>query len=93
MLTELKHYVSRISRDSYWHCGLDNHGSLEVSAKDNLYIKMRIKGVRDQYDKDLIVFSRQGKKEFSLKGKGLQVVSFIAMLIIFLTVMNCPSES
>jgi hypothetical protein len=93
MLTELKYFVSRESRYSYWHCLLDSHKFVDVSAKNNLYLRVRIKGVREGYDKDLVVFSKQGKKEWTVKGKSLQVVSFIAMLIIFLAVMNCPSES
>jgi hypothetical protein len=38
-----------------------------------------------------MIFSKQGKKEFLLKGKGLQIISFIAMLTIFLAVITCPS--
>lgn len=62
MVTELKHYVSKISKDSYWHCAIDNHGSIDVSSRMNIYMRFRIKGVREKYDKDLIVFSHQGKK-------------------------------
>jgi len=93
VLTELKHFVSRISKFSYWHCAFDNHSSIDVTSKDSQYLRIRIKGVREKYDKDLIIFSKQGKKEFLLKGKSVQIISFMAMLIIFLAVITCPTES
>lgn len=45
MLTEIKHYVSRISKESYWHCAIDDHNCVDVSARDNMYLRLRVRGV------------------------------------------------
>ncbi len=93
MVTEIKHYISRISKDAYWHCAIDNHDQINVSSKNSLYLKLRIKGVREKYDKDFIIFSQKGVREFALKGKGVQIISFLAMLVIFIAIVSCPSNS
>ncbi len=59
MLTELKHYTSRITKESYWHCTLDRHQKVDVTTK-HIYLRMRIKGVKGDYDKDMIIFSQKG---------------------------------
>lgn len=45
MVTEIKHYISRISKDAYWHCAIDNHDQINVSSKNSLYLKLRIKKI------------------------------------------------
>lgn len=92
MLSELKNYISRVSSESYWHLAIDNHKSVEVSSK-SLYLRVRITGVKDKYDKDLIIFSKKGKKELMFKGKGIQIISFLAMLLIFISVISCPNDN
>lgn len=46
MITELKHYVSKISKESYWHCAIDNHNAVDVSSRKSIYMRLRIKGVK-----------------------------------------------
>lgn len=92
-MSEIKNYVSRISKQSYWHCVLDDHGSVDVSTRGTTYMKFRIKGVREKYDKDFVLFSKQGQREFMLRGKKMQILSFLAMLMIFVAVIQCPDES
>lgn len=88
-MKELKNIISRLSTTSYWHCGIDDHNCLGVSSKIGPYLKFRVKGVKEKYDKDIIVFSHQGKRDFILKGKSMHILSFVAMLIIFLAVISC----
>lgn len=89
-MSELKHYASRVSKVSYWHCAIDNHNSVDVSTRGALYMRLRVTGVRDRYDKDILLVSKQGHREFMLKGKYMQVMSFLGMLLIFIAVMQCP---
>lgn len=93
MVTELKHMASRISKASYWHCLLDNHGAMDVSSRGTIYLRLRIKGVKEKYDKDFILVSKQGQRELMLKDKKMQIMSFVAMLIIFIAVIMCPEDS
>lgn len=37
--------------------------------------------------------SQKGVREFGLRGKGFQVVSFLAMLLIFLSVIGCTGSN
>lgn len=77
---------------SYWHCGIDDHNHVGVSSRIGPYLKIRVKGVREKYDKDIVVFSHKGKRDFILKGKAMQILSFFAMLVIFISVISCGDE-
>ena len=92
MVTELKHYVSRSSRLSYWHCAFDDHLDIDATSRKTLYLRLRIKGAKDKYDKDFIIFSHQGKRDSFFRGKKIQVVSFLAMLMIFVTIISCSGD-
>ena len=85
--------ASRTSKASYWHCLLDNHGAVDVSTRGSVYLRVRVKGVREKYDKDLILVSKQGQRELVFKDKKMQVMSFLAMLVIFVAVVQCPEDS
>ena len=56
----MKHWVSKASGVSYWHVVFDEHGKVNVSVRGSLYLKVRIQGAKDKYDKNLIIFSHQG---------------------------------
>ena len=58
-----------------------------------MYLRVRVKGVREKYDKDLILVSKQGQRELVFKDKKMQVMSFLAMLVIFVAVVQCPEDS
>ncbi len=60
MLSEIKHYVSRVSKESYWHCAIDDHSHVDVASQKGIYLRLRITGVKDKYDKDIILFSQKG---------------------------------
>lgn len=92
-MTELKHFATRVSKASYWHCVMDSHNGVDVSSRGNLYIRVRVRGVREKYDKDILLFSKQGQRQFMLRDKKTQILSFFAMLIIFVTVIQCPEDS
>ena len=89
----MKHLASRTSKGSYWHCVLDNHGAMDVSTRGSAYLRLRVKGVREKYDKDLVLVSKQGQRELVFRDKKMQVMSFVAMLIIFVAVVQCPEDS
>lgn len=41
----------------------------------------------------MVFVSHKGVREFALRGKGLQIISFLAMLTIFIAIISCPSTS
>ena len=92
LVTELKHFVSKSSKVSYWHCVFDTHFDIDVSSRQKLYLRIRIKGAKDKYDRDLIIFSHQGKRDHFFRGKKLQIVSFLAMLMIFIAMVTCSGD-
>lgn len=97
LITYVKHYVSKVSRLSYWHCAIDDTGKLQVSRFQEAQsrIVLNITGVKQNYDKQLVIFSLKGTKGNILdvmKNKWLQVISFFAMLLIFVAAVGCESQ-
>lgn len=90
-MKELKNYTTRYAKTMYWHCCIDQYKKIDVSSRSGPLLKLRIKGVNEKYDKTIILFSHQGKRDFflSLQGKKLNIISFLAMLLIFVAVLSC----
>lgn len=93
----MKHLISRVSKHSYWHVVLDDTDSLEIShmSKMDNVCKIRIQGMKEGYDKTLLMVSYKGRRTSmfnAAKNKWIQVLSFLSMLLIFFTVTVCDSD-
>lgn len=88
-MIELKNYLYRICKLTYWHCAIDEHQGVEFAGRRDAYVKFVVKGVREGYRKDLIMWSSKGIREFGWRGKNVQIISFLAMLVIFVCVIGC----
>jgi hypothetical protein len=92
----MKHLISRVTKHMYWHVLLDDTDSLCVTNMDKMdnVCKIRIQGMKEGYDKTLLMFSYKGKRSnmfTAAKNKWIQVLSFLSMLLIFFTVTACSS--
>ena len=59
------------------------------------YLKVRVSGFKDGYDKTILLFSYQGQRDnlfVQAQNKWMQILGFLAMLIIFYAVVACPSN-
>ena len=64
LVTYCKHFVSKVSRHSYWHTLLDDHSELFVTQMKRMgnICQVRIAGAKEGYDKTLLMFSFQGER-------------------------------
>ena len=56
--------VSRVTKHSYWHAILDDTDKVfvtQMGKMDNI-CKVRMTGVREGYDKTLLLFAYKGKR-------------------------------
>ena len=88
--------MSKISSHQYWHAILDdsNHCHVTHQGKFQNFLRVRISGIKDGYDKTVLLFSYQGKRDNLItqaKSKWMQIVGFVAMLVIFFSVVACPA--
>ena len=60
MLSEIKHYVSRVSKESYRHCAIDDHSHVDVASQKGIYLRLTITRVKNKYDKDIIKKKKKG---------------------------------
>jgi len=90
----MKHLISRVTKHMYWHVLLDDTDSLFVTNMDKMdnVCKIRIQGMKEGYDKTLLMVSYKGTKGSlfrAAKNKWIQLLSFLSMLLIFFTVTAC----
>jgi hypothetical protein len=65
LVTYTKHFISKTSKHSYWHAILDDYGQLYVTHMDKMenVCKIRIKGMKEGYDKTLLLISYKGVRD------------------------------
>lgn len=65
LVTFCKHFISKISKHSYWHVLLEDTGKLfvtQISQADSV-VRIRISGIKEGYDKTLVLFSYKGTRD------------------------------
>lgn len=65
LVTYAKHYVSKKTAVSYWHCIYDESDKMALKSMENMtcIAKINISGLKKSYKKCLLIFSCKGERD------------------------------